>query len=393
MNGSVSKDRKRGTWYYVIDVPGADGKRRQERKRGFAKRDDALEGLDRRRTELRAGHVPVPDDESVAAFAKAWIAALPAEGLEPGTVRFYSGCVTRLLPSIGDTKLQELTALDLDRAYAALLTAGLAPSTVRSSHVSVKKMLGEALRLRIVGRNVADDARPPHARAARAKQFATWTYPELLKFLDAVRDDEHGALCHVASLTGMRRGELVALKWADVDFDAAAITVCRSVGRGLDGVHEKAPKSDAGRRVVELDVALVDVLKRHRQAQRERRLLLGAGWRDHGLVFTQVDGEPIHPDRLSERWTLLVRRVAPPLGLATIRLHDLRHSHATQLLAADVRPDVVSARLGHSSVAFTLQQYGHRYAGDQRSGLARLRKMSRDHAVTTEPAGHLSHTS
>jgi integrase len=238
----------------------------------------------------------------------------------------------------------------------------------------VKKMLGEALRLGKVGKNVAAEARPPRAKAARAKRYPTWNYDQLGTFLDSVAEHEHAALLHVAALTGMRQGELVALQWGDVDLDVPAITVCRSVGRGQDGYYAKQPKSDAGRRTVELDAPLVDVLRHHRKAQAERRLAIGSGWRDNDLVFCEVDGSPIDANRLSKRWSDLVRRHAPPLDLPVIRFHDLRHSHATQLLAADVRVDVVTERLGHSSVAFTLQQYGHRYAGDQRSGLARLRE-------------------
>jgi integrase len=142
-------------------------------------------------------------------------------------------------------------------------------------------------------------------------------------------------------------------------------------------LHEKSPKSDAGRRVVELDDDLVAVFRAHRVEQTERRLAIGPGWRDNDLVFCEVDGSPIHPDRLSKRWSDLVARRAVPLGVPAIRLHDLRHSHVTQLLDAGVRPDIVTERLGHASVAFTLQQYGHRFAGDQRSGLARLREAAR----------------
>jgi integrase len=171
----------------------------------------------------------------------------------------------------------------------------------------------------------------------------------------------------------MRRGELVALRWEDVNLDASTVTVCRSVGKGLDGLHDKRPKSDAGRRTVELDALLVDVLRRHRQAQLERRLAIGPGWQDHDLVFCELDGAPVHPDRLSKRWSDLVRLRAPHAGVPVLRFHDLRHSHATQLLAANVRADVVTERLGHRSVAFTLQQYAHRWAGDQRTALARLR--------------------
>lgn len=369
----VYKDEKRGSWYYMTDAPGPDGKRRQVKERGFATMEEARKARDAKRAEVASGHVPVPDDDTVAAFAKAWIAALPAERIEAATVKHYAESIARLTSTVGAVKLQDLTAFDLDRAYGVLLDLGRSARTVRASHVAAKKMLAEALRLGKVGRNVAADARPPKARAARAQRFPTWTYDQLGQFLDAVAEHEHAALWHVAALTGMRQGELVAVQWSDVDLDKSTVTVCRSVGRGADGYYDKAPKSDAGRRTVELDAALVDVLRRHRQAQLERRLALGSGWRDLGLVFCEVAGSPIEPNRLSKRWSDLVRRHAPPLGLRVIRFHDLRHSHATQLLAADVRPDVVTERLGHSSVAFTLQQYGHRYAGDQRSGLARLR--------------------
>jgi integrase len=117
-------------------------------------------------------------------------------------------------------------------------------------------------------------------------------------------------------------------------------------------------------------------------------MALGASWSDNGLVFCQIAGASIDPDLLTKWWRHLVRRRAPGLDLVPIRLHDLRHSHCTQLLDAGVRPDVVTERLGHASVAFTLQRYGHRYAGDQRAGLARLR--SRDHAVTTAAKSSIS---
>jgi integrase len=235
-------------------------------------------------------------------------------------------------------------------------------------------MLAEALRCEKVGENVAVKARPPKAKAAKAKTYPTWNYEQLNVVLAVAAGHQHDALWTVAAWTGMRRGELVALRWGDVDLDARTITVCRSVGKGDDGIHDKEPKSDAGRRTVELDGPLVDVLRAHRKQQAERRLALEVGWRDLDLVFCEIDGAPIHPDNITQQWHGLVRRHASASRLPVIRFHDLRHSHATQLLAADVRPDIVTERLGHASVAFTLQQYGHRYAGDQRSGLARLRK-------------------
>src|SRR5207253_5408281 len=118
--------------------PGADGKRRQEWHRGFEKREDAIAERDKRRAEIKAGRVPVPDDGSVAAFARAWVAALPAEGLEPSTVKHYAESVARLIPTIGEIVLQDLNALDLDRVYGALLKKGRSNRSVRASHVAFR---------------------------------------------------------------------------------------------------------------------------------------------------------------------------------------------------------------------------------------------------------------
>jgi integrase len=255
-------------------------------------------------------------------------------------------------------------------SYGALRDAGHSASTV-------KKMLTEAQRLGKVGRNVATKARPPSAKAAKAKRFPTWTIDETLRFLEVVAEDPHVACWAVTAYTGMRLGEVVALRWANVDLDAGLRTIAESIGTGPDGTYTKAPKSSAGHREIELDADIVAVLRAHRKAQTERRHLIGAGWRDNDLVFCEVDGAPLTKSRQSKRWSDLVRKHTPGLGIASIRFHDLRHSHATQLLAAEVRVDVVTERLGHESVAFTLDRYGHRYAGDQRSGLERLRASAR----------------
>jgi integrase len=370
-------DAERDTWFFVVDAPTPKGTpRRQIWCRGFPSQDAANEARDRKRAEIKAGRVPMPDDGTVAAFVSSWVAALPAEGLEPSTIKHYAESVARLMPTIGDLVLQDLTAFDLDRAYGELRELGREARTIRASHVAFRKMLTEAQRLGIVGKNVANEARPPKASAARAKRFQIWTYDQMKMFLEAVADTDHAAFWTIAAGTGMRLGEMVALRWGDVDFDDANVTVRHAVGNGQDGVYDKEPKSKASARTVELDAPLLAVFRQHRKAQLERRVSIGEGWRDADLVFCEADGSAIPPNRQSKRWTDLVRRKAPALDvpLPCIRLHDLRHSHATQLLEAEVRADVVTERLGHESVAFTLQRYGHRYAGDQRSALARLRE-------------------
>jgi integrase len=196
---------------------------------------------------------------------------------------------------------------------------------------------------------------------------------ELRRFLGHIANDPDAALWWLLGYTGMRRGEVVALRWEDIDLRGATLSVERAVSEGDDGVYMKLPKSDAGRRVVELDSATVKVLTMHRRRQAEWQLACGPGWRNaEGRVFTTPDGSPIELDYVSDRWRTLARIHAPAIGVAVIRLHDLRHSHATQLLAAGGRPDVVAKRLGHASVAFTLATYGHVYEGDQRAALDRL---------------------
>ncbi len=369
----VSKDPKRGTWRFIGDAPRVDGKRRQVWRRGFPTMEAANEAARAFRRDLADGKIVAPDADTVAAFVAAWVAALPAEGLEPATVKHYYESTARLLRTIGTIRLQDLTAFDLDAAYAALFDRGLSARSVRASHVAIRKALSEAVRLGKVAANVSDDARPPRPKSTHAKSFKVWTYPETVRFLAAIESDRDHAAYSVDAFTGLRQGELVALKWDAVDLTNGTLTVERSIGKGREGNYDKAPKSDAGRRELELDPETVAILKAARKAQAARRLAIGSGWRDSGLVFSEVDGSPIRPERLSKRWSDLVRRVAPPLGLPIVRFHDLRHGHATQLLAAGVRPDVVSERLGHSSVGFTLSTYAHRSEGDQRTALARLR--------------------
>jgi integrase len=361
-------------WGFVLDAPPADGQiRRQIRRTGFATERAATVARDEWRAKITAGLVPKPADGTVAAFAATWLTALPVEGLERSTVLHYEMCLKRLLPLLGTVRLQDLAATDLDGAYAALLTAGSAARTVRASHTAVKRMLAEALRLGLVGENVTARARPPRPKAARAKRFPTWTLAELRRFLEAIADDEDIALWSLLAWSGMRRGEVMALRWEDVDLDAGVVTVARAVSVAAgNATFTKEPKTTAGRRLVDLDDDTVAVLRSHRKEQAARQLAVGPGWRGSGLLFCRVDGAPRHPNDVSGRWAGLVRRVAPPLGLPPIRLHDLRHSHATQLLGAGVRPDVVTQRLGHASVAFTLDTYGHVLPGDQRTALGQL---------------------
>jgi integrase len=222
--------------------------------------------------------------------------------------------------------------------------------------VVLRKALGDALRWKLVVRNVAADADPPKLRAAGRVELRTWSAPELRAFLKHVAHDRLYAAWLLAANTGMRRGEVLGLRWDDVDLDRARLSVRQTLLSVDYKLEFSTPKTPRGRRSIALDSGTVAALRGHRRLQTEEKLAIGPGaYADQGLVFAGEDGAPIHPVLFSQMFDRHVRDATLP----TIRLHDLRHTHATIALQAGVHPKVVSERLGHATVAFTLDTYSH----------------------------------
>jgi integrase len=268
--------------------------------------------------------------------------------------------------------LQAVTAADLDRLYGQLVTCGrhdgtgLGLRSVRHVHVTLSKALGDAERQDLISRNPARRATPPSSVSARAPEAATWTAEELRKFLDATREHHHGALFRTAAMTGLRRGELCGLRWADVDLDAARLVVRQTITTVDHRITEGTVKTPRSRRAVDLDAVTVAMLRQHRAHQLEGRLLMGAGYADRDLVFASPTGAPWNPDSIGRAFARAVERV----NVLRIRLHDLRHTHATLLLASGTNVKLVSERLGHATVSFTLDVYGHVLPGQQADAAA-----------------------
>jgi integrase len=185
--------------------------------------------------------------------------------------------------------------------------------------------------------------------------MTTWSAQELRRFLENIQDDRLYAAFLLAATTGMRRGELLGLHWRDTDLDAARVSIRRTLITVGYELAWSTPKTDRGRRNVALDPATAETLRTHRARQLEERLVLGSAYQDDDLVFCQPDGTPVHPDSLSGFFERLVAAADVP----RIRLHDLRHTHASLALAAGVHPKVVSERLGHADIALTLNTYSH----------------------------------
>lgn len=350
--------RKRGeTWTAYWSVPDVEGDRRQRSKGGFRTRREAAAHLTDVLGAVQAGNYSEPTKLGVAAYLEGWAETLTTIGRAPATISSYRWLIaTYIRPAIGGVKLQALQPAHLDKLYADMLAKGLSARTTRYVHSVLRKALGDAVRKGLVNRNVATLADPPSAKSARAPEMAFWTPTELSFFLAAVEGDDLYPLLRLTGLTGMRRGEVCGLLWADVDLDKGQVHVRRQLGvvrREL--VFSERPKSDHGRRTIDIDGATVAVLRRHRAAQAERRLAIGVGWQENDLVFCGPAGEPINPDTVSRTFDRRIRKA----GVTHIRFHDLRHSHCAHLIAAGRNPKEISRRLGHATVAFTLDRYGH----------------------------------
>lgn len=374
--GSIKRDNS-GSWCFVVDVVVVDGKRKQMFRRGFATKKGAQDELTRLLGEMKKGTFVRSTKKTVKDYFTAWLDGLPASGRRPSTIEGYRHQIEHnVIPTLGSIELHALDALALDALYSRLLGRGLSMSSVRKVHTIVGKALSDAERKGVVARNVARLATPPASAASKAPEMKFWTPPQLRTFLAGIVDHHHYPLLRLAALGGLRRAELCGLRWSDVDLDAGTVSVRQSivVVKGKPVVGDV--KTKRSRRVVDLDGPTVSALKAWRKTQLEQRMLMGAGWANTGLMFTMPTGDGWHPDTVSQAFERLVtpaRKMTPEdveQRPPRIRFHDLRHTHASHLLAAGVNIKVVSERLGHASVAFTLDTYAHVMPGQQAGAAA-----------------------
>ena len=362
-------------WDVIYELPrGLDGRRRRKWIRGFPTRRAAQVRLTEELHKLDGGGFVEPTTQTVQGYMRDWLNG-HRTAVRPSTWASYRhNLENHVFPRLGRVPLSRLTGTQLSGLYADLLEGGrtrgkggLSPRTVRYVHAIIRKALADAFRQGLVQRNVAEEARPPSARATKASAMRTWTAPELRRFLEFARGDPLYPAWLLLATTGMRRGELLALRWRDIDLAAGTVAVRRSILAVGYRIVYSTTKSGRTRSVA-LDRGTVEVLRQHRKRQLERRMLLGPAYQDDDLVFTEDDGSVIHPDRFTRRFTRLVKAASLPV----IRLHDLRHTHATLALAAGVHPKVVSERLGHSTVSLTLDVYSHAIPALQSEAAARI---------------------
>lgn len=346
--------RKRGNaWAVVVDIGSdADGRRRQKWHSGFRTKREASEALTDILGKLSTGQYVAPSKLTVRSFLEdEWLPAVRAR-LRPLTFESYAANVrNHMTPRLGSIRLQALTPAMLNAMYAELGET-LSPRTVRYIHAILRRALADAVKWNRIARSPADAADPPSLRATQGRAMKTWSADELQAFLEYVRDDRLAACWRFLAMTGCRRGEALGLRWRDLNLDAGRAMIMRAVV-GARAVSE--PKSERGRRTIALDAGTVAALRAHRRAQAEERLAFGNAYEDSDLVFCREDGSPLWPRSLSRSFAAHVEAACLP----KIRLHDLRHTHATLALQAGVHPKVVQERLGHSTISITLDVYSH----------------------------------
>ncbi len=370
--GSITKEAN-GTWKLVVDIAVVGGPRRQIQRRGFATKKAAQEAMDELKNAVRKGQWVEPARWTFGDYLDTWVKGLPTSGKRDSTIDSYRRTLGYVFTRpIADVPLQALTAVELDELYSELATTGrrdgtaLSLRTVRYLHSIIGKALSDAERKDLIIRNVARRATPPKASATRAPEMSVWTPDELRSFLGSTAKHHHGALLRLAAMTGLRRSELIGLRWADLDMEKGVLRVRRRITTVNHVPVEGDVKSARSRRTIDVDAQTMKILRAHRKAQLELRMSVGNGYDDRDLVFAMPDGATWNPDVLTRGFARLVKAS----DLPRIRLHDLRHTHATHLLAAGVNPKVVSERLGHASVAFTLDVYGHVLPGQQADAAA-----------------------
>jgi integrase len=307
MRGSVVK---RGNGYSAVvelDRDPVTGKRRQRWHSGYRTKRDAERALAEIVDAANRGAYVPKTRTTLAEFSKEWLAAI-APTVRPATLYSYTRNVNlHLLPYLGSTPLVSVDAGALNGLYARLLAdgrrnqagGGLSPRSVRYVHTIAHRMLKDAVRWGRLARNPVDAADPPKATASARAEMVTWTAAELRTFLAGTRDDRLSAAFVVLATTGARRGEVLGLRWADLDLDAGLASIRQTVITVKHSVQIGEPKTAKGRRTVTVDPATVAALREHRRRQAAERLQMGAGWTDHGLVFCHVEGGPLHPERFS----------------------------------------------------------------------------------------------
>lgn len=339
------------------------GKRQRVFRTVRGTKTEAQRALTKLLREIDTGVEIDPERVTVAEYLQRWLEHSKTRVRARTWVRYESLLRVHVLPRLGNLQLSKIRATHLQAILDDMTARGQAPRSVVQCHRVLGAALRQAQRWQMIAVNPAQAVQPPKPERP---DLAIPTSAELRALVVAASATPYEVPVLVAVGTGLRRGELLALRWRDVALDAARVHVTGTLQKhptsaGGFALRVSEPKTQRARREIALPPLVVDALRKQKAAQAQRRLLLGSGWQDGGFVFDAGDGRPLDPDTFSAAF----RRIARTAGLSDTRLHDVRHGYATALLTEGVHPKIASEALGHSTVAFTLDTYSHVVQGLQ----------------------------
>lgn len=367
--------KKRGnSWVVAVDLGrDADGKRQRAWRTIRGKRRDAEKLLTELLHRRDSGVDISPERLRVGGYLNQWLATHAKPNTAPMTYERYEQIVRlHLAPALGATLLAKLQPLQIQALYSELQDKGLSARTVTAIHLTLHKALKDAVGWRLVPANAADGAQPPKCQRFEPQ---TLEREDVKRLLAAADKTGYGMFVRLAAWTGLRSAELRGLRWIDLDLDSGMLRVsqtCQWLPRR--GFFFREPKSKASARSVALTPLTVDCLKEHRARQRVDRMAAGSAYdKSLDLVFANPLGAPLPPSSARDAWN----GIAKAAGVG-VRLHDLRHFHASELVRQGAHMKLIQERLGHATIAVTMNVYGHLAPTMQREAADRFDRMFAD---------------
>lgn len=348
--------RKRGDkWSFTIDI-GRDpetNKRKQKTVSGFKTKKEAVKACAEMITQIENGQYNEKSKVTIEQFLIDFMENVVKPSVQITTYNTQMNIVkNHIIPDLGKKKMEELNPITVQKLYMKKIDNGLSSSYIKLMHAILGKAYRKAMEWGIVQKNVIQLVTPPRVEH---KDITVWTLDEAKRFLDHSQKRKFFIGYVLAIYTGMRRGEIIGLRWSDINLENNTLSIKQTLTYSNGKGYFKEPKTKGSKRTITIPEYAVQCLKKHKAKQNEYRLKLGEAYEDHDLVVCSWNGQPINPTDINKDFTMAIKLS----GVPQIRFHDLRHTHATILLQMGENPKVVSERLGHSEVGITLDTYSH----------------------------------
>ncbi|MCM3020091.1 site-specific integrase [Priestia megaterium] len=354
MQGSIKKDKTTGKYYFIVDI-GRDeltGKRRQKKKRGFTTKKEAEKALAVVLNELNLGTFIEPQLIDLDSFIREWFVERQTQ-LAKSTLKNHK-CLYRnhLKPKLGHYKLQDLNPIVLQKFTNSLVAdSSLSHNSIRKLLFLMNQLMKKAHGLKLISENPLIHVNIP--REVKS-EMSIWDLKQVNYYIANAKQNRYYTIVLMALLTGMRKGEILGLRWRDIDFEKQVVYI-RQIYDGYAKELKVGAKTASGVRSIHIPDMLVNQLKKERKKVLSNKLKQGMAYNDYDLVNCTKFGNPLDSSTLSKRFKNHTKK----LGLPVIRFHDLRHTHVTMLIQQNVNVKVISERVGHSSIQITLNQYSH----------------------------------